>query len=238
MAEDQPTSPVAIITGGGRGMGAAIARELHSRGYRLALMSPSGSAIELAGELGGLGTAGSTASLEDLKTLVDGTLARYGRIDAVVNNTGHPPTGNLLDIADEMWEDANRSVLLSVQRMAKLTTPAMLEQGGGAFVNITTLATFEPDANYPVSCAYRAAVAAYTKMYSDMYGPKNIRMNSILPGYIDSMKHGDDVLPAIPLRRIGAVAEIARTAAFLLSADGGYITGQNLRVDGGMTRHM
>lgn len=156
----------------------------------------------------------------------------------MVNNTGHPPTGNLLDIDDKLWIEANESIVLSIQRMAKLATPAMLEQGGGAFLNITTLATFEPDANYPISCAYRAAVAAYTKMYSDLYGPKNIRMNSILPGYIDSMNHGEEINLDIPLRRIGHVTEIAKTAAFLLSSDAGYITGQNLRVDGGMTRHM
>jgi len=238
MTETQIDRPVAVITGAGRGMGAAIARELHGRGYRLALLSPSGSAMELAKELGGIGIAGTTASLADLQALVGKALDTFGRIDAVVNNTGHPPTGPLLEIDDELWKAGNESVLLSVQRMAKLATPAMLHQDGGAFLNITTLATFEPDADYPISCAYRAAIAAYTKMYSDLYGPKNIRMNAILPGYIDSMNHDPAFAASIPLRRIGSVAEIAKTAAFLLSDDAGYITGQNLRVDGGLTRHM
>ncbi len=238
MTEKQCENSVAVVTGGGRGMGAAIARELRNRGYELVLMSPSGSATDLARELGGIGVMGSTASLDDLRLLVETTLSRFGRIDAVVNNTGHPPTGDLLELEDDLWTAGNEAILLSVQRMAKLATPAMLRQGGGAFLNITTLATFEPDAQYPISCAYRAAVAAYTKMYSDIYGPKNIRMNSILPGYIDSMNHDAAVSATIPLRRIGSKEEIAKTAAFLLSADAGYITGQNLRVDGGLTRHM
>ncbi|WP_153045206.1 SDR family oxidoreductase [Sinorhizobium americanum] len=234
----ETSKPVAIITGGGREMGAAIARELHRAGYRLVLMSPSGSSEALAVELGGKGMRGSTDSLADLEALVALARSAYGRIDAVVNNTAHPPTGDLLEIDDAVWEDGNRSILLSVQRMAKLVTPLMLDQGGGAFLNITTLATFEPDANYPISCAYRAAVAAYTKMYSDKYGPRNIRMNALLPGYIASMAHPAEAADPIPLRRIGTVAEIAKTAAFMLSEDAGYITGQNLRVDGGLTRHM
>lgn len=230
--------PVALITGAGRGMGAAIARELHGRGYRLALMSPSGSAAALATELSGVGFTGSASVRDDLAALVDTTLDRYGRIDAVVNNIGHPTTAPLLELTDAMWAEANEAILLSVQRMAQLATPAMLRQGKGAFLNITTLATFEPDADYPLSCAYRAAVASYTKMYSDLYGPKNIRMNALLPGYIDSMPHDEAFATGIPLRRFGRVAEIARTAGFLLSDDAGYITGQNLRVDGGLTRHM
>ncbi|MHA6645457.1 SDR family oxidoreductase [Mesorhizobium sp. A623] len=232
------SQPVGLITGGGRGMGAAIARELHSRGYRLVLMSPSTSAEKLAEALGGKGLRGSTDNLADLEALVDTARSAYGRIDAVVNHTAHPPTGSILDLEDAVWEGGNQSILLSVHRMARLVTPVMLDQKRGAFLNITTLATFEPDANYPISCAYRAAVAAYTKMYSDKYGPHGIRMNALLPGYIDSMDHSPDVVPAIPLRRIGSVTEIAKTAAFLLSEDAGYITGQNLRVDGGLTRHM
>ena len=231
-------TPVALISGGGRGMGAAIARELKARGYQVALMSPSGSAETLAAELGGLGFTGSASLRGDLAAFVEATLDRYGRVDAVVNNTGHPPTAPLLDLTDEMWADANEAILLSVQRMAQLVTPAMLRQGGGAFLNITTLAAFEPDADYPLSCAYRAAVASYTKMYSDRYAPENIRMNALLPGYIDSMPHDQAYAAGIPMRRFGRVAEIARTAAFLLSDDAGYITGQNIRVDGGLTRHM
>jgi len=230
--------PVAIVTGAGRGMGAAIAKELHAHGYRLALMSPSDRSVKLAAELGAVGISGSVAKVDDLRKLVDATMEHYGRIDGVVNNTKHPQTGSLPDIDDALWLQEHELIFLSVQRLARLVTPIMKKQGGGAFVNITTLATFEPDAAYPISCAYRAAVASYTKMYADLHGTYNIRMNAILPGYIDSMEHDPAAATPIPLKRIGKASEIAKTARFLLSDDAGYITGQNIRVDGGLTRHL
>lgn len=230
--------PVAVITGGGRGMGAAIARELAARGYRLALMSPSGSAEALATTLGGVAVTGSAASADDLERLVARTLDAFGRIDAVVNHTGHPPKGDLLDIDDAAWETGNDLMVMSVVRMARLVTPVMLETGKGAFVNITTFAALEPSLKFPVSCAYRAAVSAYTKLYADRYAARGIRMNALLPGYIDSLDHKPGTAEAIPMQRLGSVEEIAKTAAFLLSDDAGYITGQSIRVDGGVTRHV
>ncbi len=230
--------PVAIVTAAGRGMGAAIARELHARGYRLALLSPSGSAEALAAELGGLGVTGKAEAAADLATLVARTIDRWGRIDAVVNHAGHPPKGELLAIPDEDWVRGNEMLVLPVVRMARLVTPLMQSQGRGAFVNITTFAAFEPTLAFPVSCAYRAAVASFTKLYADRYAGAGIRMNAILPGYIDSLDHSPAAAAAVPMRRIGMVGEIARTVAFLLSDDAGYITGQNLRVDGGLTRHV
>lgn len=238
MTTHETNAPVAIVTAAGRGMGAAIARELHSRGYRLALMSPSGSAEALARELGAFGLSGSVASAQDLQRLVDGAVGAFGRVDAVVNHTGHPPKGDLLDIADESWLAGNDMMVLSVQRMARLVTPLMLRQGKGAFVNITTFAAFEPSPRFPVSCVYRAAVGAFTKLYADRYAADNIRMNALLPGYIDSLAHKPEIAQGIPMARLGTVQEIAKTAAFLLSDDAGYITGQNIRVDGGITRHV
>ena len=233
---------VAVVTGGGRGMGAAIARELAGRGYALALMSPSGSAESLAEELGGapgaLAVTGSTAEAGDLEALVAAALEAHGRIDAVVNHTGGPPKGDLLEISDEDWRRGLDLIILSVVRMARLVTPVMERQGGGAIVNITTFSAFEPSLTFPVSSVLRAGVGAYTKLYSDRYAKAGIRMNSILPGFIDSLGHKPETAEQVPMARIGTVEEIAKTAAFLLSDDSGYITGQNLRVDGGLTRHM
>ena len=228
---------VAIVTGGGRGMGAAIARELHGRGYALALMSPSESAEQLAAELGGLAVRGSAAEAADLEALVQRTLETHGRVDAVVNHTGHPPKGDLLDISDEDWHFGLDLLLLSVVRMARLVTPAMERQGGGAIVNITTFSTFEPALTFPVSSTIRAGLASFTKLYADRYAPAGIRMNCILPGFIDSLNHAPETASRVPLGRVGTVREIAETAAFLLSDGAGYITGQNIRVDGGLTRH-
>ena len=226
----------AIITAAGRGMGAAIARELAASGYQVALMSNSGGAETLAGELDGLGLTGSVTSPNDLKNLVDQTVAAYGRIDAVINNTGHPPKGPLLEISDEQWHLGLDMVMLNVVRMARLVTPVMREQGGGAIVNISTFAAFEPDPAFPVSCTLRAALATFTKLYADRHAADGIRMNNILPGFIDSYPESDEILSRIPMGRYGSVSEIAKTARFLVSAGAGYITGQNIRVDGSITR--
>ena len=227
---------VAIVTAAGRGMGAAIARELAAGGYALALLSPSEAAEKLAGELGALGMTGSVTEPADLKRLVDATLGRHERIDAVVNNTGGVPKGELLDHDDEVWHASLDMVLLNVVRMARLVTPVMRAQGGGAIVNISTYSAFEPSLDYPVSSTLRAGLGSFAKLYAQRYAADNIRMNNILPGFIDSLPHGEDKAVKAPMRRIGTVAEIARTAAFLLGDGAGYITGQNLRVDGGLTR--
>ena len=227
---------VAIVTAAGSGMGAACARELANRGYAVALMSPSGKAEALAKELGGLGLRGSVTEEADLESLVGGTLERYGRIDAVVNSTGHPASGEILDLADKQWHEALDLVVLNVVRIARLVTPAMLRQGGAAIVNISTFSAFEPSPAFPLSSSLRAALAGFTKLYADRYAAEGIRMNNVLPGYVESFEIDEETQESIPMRRRGSVAEVAKTAAFLLSDDSGYITGQNIRVDGGLTR--
>jgi NAD(P)-dependent dehydrogenase (short-subunit alcohol dehydrogenase family) len=188
--------------------------------------------------LGGLGVRGSVTDAQALEALVSQTLDRYGRIDAVVNHTAHPPKGELLDISDEQWRDGFDMLILNVVRMARLVTPAMLRGGGGAIVNITTFAALEPELALPVSCTLRAGLASYAKLYADRYAAEGIRMNNLLPGYIDSLNHTEETRSKIPMQRIGTTAEVAKTAAFLLSEGAGYITGQNIIVDGGVTRHV
>lgn len=231
------TRKVALITGAGRGIGAAVAREMHARGYALALMSPSENCEALAAELGGVAFRGVAQSADDLKGIVDTALSAYGRIDAVLNHTGHPPKGDLLEITDENWDLANDMIVKSVVRMARLVTPVMESQGGGSIVNVTTYAALEPSLWFPASCVYRAGVSSFAKLYADRYGPKNIRMNCLMPGFTDSLDVGKFAdLPA--LKRIAKVEEQAKAAAFLLTDDSSYITGQSLRVDGGITRHI
>jgi NAD(P)-dependent dehydrogenase (short-subunit alcohol dehydrogenase family) len=227
---------VALVTAAGSGMGAACARELAQRGYRVALMSPSGKAGELAEELGGFGLAGSVTEVGDLESLVGGALDRYGRVDGIINSTGHPPSGDILDLTDDEWHEALDLVLLNVVRIARLVTPAMVRQGGGAIVNISTFSTFEPSPAFPLSSSLRAALAGFTKLYSDRYAAEGIRMNNILPGYMENFEIDEETLHSIPMQRQGSLTEIAKTAAFLLSNDSSYITGQNIRVDGGITR--
>ncbi len=227
---------VAIVTAAGRGMGAACARELVAQGYAVALMSVSERAQALAAELGGMGMQGSVTETADLIKLVTMTMREYGRIDAVINNTGHPPKGDLLEIGDDDWHVGLDLVMLNVVRMAKLVVPVMQKQGGGAFVNISTFAAFEPSLSFPVSSALRAGLGSFTKLFADRYAAENIRMNNVLPGYIESYPIGDDIRNTIPMQRAGTVDEVAKTAVFLLSDGAGYITGQNIRVDGGISR--
>ncbi len=231
------TQKVCLVTGGGRGIGGAVAREMAARGYKVALMSPSESCEALAAELGGVARRGVAQSDADLKGIVDTAMQAYGRIDAVLNHTGHPPKGDLLAISDENWDLANDMIIKSVVRMARLVTPIMQAQGGGSIVNITTYAAFEPSLWFPASCVYRAGVSAFAKLYADRYGPENIRMNCLMPGFTDSLdvaKYGE----LAALKRIGRVEEQAKAAAFLLTDDSSYVTGQSLRVDGGVTKHI
>ena len=231
-------SKVAIVTAAGRGMGAAIARELNSLGYQLALISPSGAAEKLAQELSGVGVKGSVSNPDDVSRLVDLTMKTYGRVDAVVNHTGHPPKGELLQISDDDWARGLDLLLLNVVRMSRLVTPVMLRLGGGAIVNISTFAAFEPEEKFSVSACIRAGLSSFTKLYADKYARDGIRMNSILPGFIDSLPEKEENRTRIPMGRYGRVDEISKTAAFLVSDDAGYITGQSIRVDGGITRHV
>ncbi len=230
------TEKVAVITAAGQGIGAAIARELKESGYQLVLMSNSGGAVKLAEELGGIAVTGSVTNPDDLKALVDAAMQAYGRIDAVVVNTGHPPKGEILAISDEDWHTGLDLLILPTARMARLVTPIFESQGSGAVVNISTFSAFEPSPSFPVSSALRAGLAGYTKLYADRYAASNIRMNNVLPGFMDNYPSTPEIVGKIPLGRYAKVQEVAKTVRFLLSDDAGYITGQNIRVDGGITR--
>ena len=227
-----------LIIGGGRGMGAATAREMHKRGYRLSLMSPSESCEQLAKDLKAVALRGKAENKENLKSIVSFTMEKYGRIDSVLVHVGGPPKGDLLDIDDGDWDKANQMIIKPVISIAKLVTPIMLEQGGGSIVNITTFSAFEPSLTFPTSSVYRAGVSSFTKLFSDRYGAKNIRMNCLLPGFTDSLNLPDEFAQLSSLKRLARAEEQAKVAAFLLSDDSSYITGQSIRSDGGVTRHM
>ncbi|AVY94300.1 SDR family oxidoreductase [Microvirgula aerodenitrificans] len=227
---------VAIITAGGSGMGAAAARRLAGEGFRLAILSSSGKGEALAAELGGIGVTGSNQSNEDLQRLVDLTLARWGRIDALVNSAGHGPRGAVLALGDDDWHRGLDVYLLNVVRAARLVVPVMQRQRSGAIVNISSFAAFEPDPAFPVSSVFRAGLASWTKLVADRYAADNIRINNVLPGYIDSLPVPEVVLGRIPMGRGGRVEEVAALISLLVSDEAAYLTGQNLRIDGGLTR--
>lgn len=227
---------VAIVTAGGSGMGAGAARRLAADGYRVAILSSSGKGEALAKELGGIGVTGSNQSNDDLKRLVDLAMDRWGRVDVLVNSAGHGPKGPILELTDEDWFRGMEVYFLNVVRPTRLVTPIMQQQKAGVIINISTFAAFEPDPVFPTSGVFRAGLAAYTKLFSDRYAADNIRMNNILPGFIDSLPEKAEFRDRIPMHRYGTTDEISNVIAFLASDGAGYITGQNIRIDGGLTR--
>ena len=234
MTERSPK--VAVITAGGSGIGAAAARRLAHDGYNVAVLSSSGKGEALAKELGGIGVTGSNQSSEDLARLVDRTMKRWSRIDVLVNSAGHGPRAPVLDITDEQWHAGLDVYLLNAIRPTRLVTPVMLSQRGGAIINISTAWAFEPSPMFPTSAVFRAGLAAFTKVFADQYARDNVRMNNVLPGWIDSLPPTDERRASVPMQRYGTTDEIAATIAFLASDGAAYITGQNLRVDGGLMR--
>lgn len=226
----------AIITAAGSGMGAATARRLAADGYQVGILSSSGKGEALARELGGVGVTGSNQSVDDLQRLVDAVMDKWGRVDVLVNSAGHGPRAPILEISDEDWHKGMDTYLLNVIRPARLVTPIMQRQRGGVIINISSAWAFEPVDLFPTSAVFRAGLAAFTKLFADTYAADNVRINNVLPGWIDSLPATEQRRDSVPLKRYGTSEEIAATIAFLASEGAGYITGQNIKVDGGVTR--
>jgi len=241
---------VAIMTGTGQGIGAGCAREMAKAGYKVSLMSPSNRSVELAEELGGMGRRGSVLEVADLQAMVDDTLREFGRIDAVVSNMGHgggvPEAiktvgfdpdfdGPLLELTDELWHESLDMYVLNVVKLARVITPIFIEQGGGAFVNISSMNTIEPRAPYPMSML-RAALHSFSKLYGDRYARHNIRMNNLLPGFCENVNLSEFARKSIPAQRPATFEEIGLACVFLASDGARYINGQSILSDGGMNR--
>ncbi len=227
---------VAIITAGGSGMGAGAARQLAEDGFSVAILSSSGKGEALARDLGGIGVTGSNQSNDDLQRLTDETMDKWGRVDVLVNSAGHGPRAPILELTDDDWHTGMDVYFLNVVRPTRIIAPIMEQQKSGAIINISTFAAFEPDPVFPTSGVFRAGLAAYAKLFADRYAADNVRMNNVLPGFIDSLPEKEEFRSRIPMERYGKTEEISKVIAFLASEGAGYITGQNLRVDGGITR--
>ena len=190
----------------------------------------------MADELGCDAVTGDVAVPDDLQTLVDLAVERHGGIDHVVANTGHPPKGPLLEIPDDDWHAGLDLVLLHVVRLARLVVPSMRERGGGSITAISTFSAFEPSPAFPVSSVLRAGLGSFVKLLAREVAGDGIRCNAVLPGFIDSYPEDDETVASIPAGRYGTTGEIADVVHFLTTDGAAYLTGQNLVVDGGLTR--
>jgi len=227
---------IALIIGGGSGIGADAAKNLAAKGFKVSILSSSGKGEKLAKELNGVGLTGSNQSIADLKKIVDKTFSKWGKIDVLLNSAGHGPRGPILALTDEEWQIGMETYFLNVVRATRLVAPIMQKQNSGKIINISTFATFEPDDIFPTSGVFRAGLASFTKLFVNQYSKYNICMNNVLPGFIDSLPENKEFKKRIPLNRYGKVSEISEVISFLASDGGSYITGQNIRVDGGITK--
>ena len=233
-----PAAPVAIVTAAGSGIGRGMATELAAAGYRLSLFDIDPAIEDFARGLGGTATVGSLSEPDDLARLVTATLDRHGRIDALVNGAGHAKNDTLLAMGDQDWHDGLDMLLLSVVRMARLVTPHMERASKGAIVNLSSHTAYEPMGLIPLNSSLRAALTSFTKLYADQYAARGIRMNSIMPGFVNSWPEDPDFLARIPAGRYATTEEIGKLARFLVSDDAAYINGESIRIDGGAARSL
>jgi len=227
---------VAVLIAAGSGMGADAAKALSKDGYKVAILSSSGKGERLAKKLGGIGYTGSNLKPQDIKKFISNVFSEWGRIDVLVNSAGHGPKGQILKISDSEWFTGMETYFLNVVRAVRIVTPIMKKQKNGSIINISTYAIFEPEKSFPTSGVMRAGLSSFVKIYSDEYAKYNIRINNILPGFIESLKPKKEFLKRVPLKRAGKVSEISAVVKLLASDSGSYITGQNIKVDGGITR--
>jgi NAD(P)-dependent dehydrogenase (short-subunit alcohol dehydrogenase family) len=143
---------------------------------------------------------------------------------------------DILKFTNAVWHDILDLLVLNVVEMCRLVTPQMIRQGGGAIVNISGMESVQPRLVYPTG-PVRLVLHGITKIYADRYSRHGIRMNNVLPGIVENAQMDpEEIRRSIPMNRTGKLSEIAKTAAFLLSEDAGYITGQNILVDGALNR--
>lgn len=252
------TNKVAMIAGASRGLGFGVARVLAREGARVSMSSTNERAIDdaaktIAGETHAevFATACDVRSGEAIMRWADATRRQFGGIDLLFTNSGGPPAGPAVSFDDAAWQGASELLVFSVIRMVRAVVPSMVERGGGAILVSTSASVKEPIPNLGLSTVMRASVSALSKTLALELASKNIRVNQIIPGRIDTdrVRELDEInarnagistdqqktraAASIPLGRYGAIDEYGRAAAFLLSDAARYITGATLQVDGG-----
>jgi 3-oxoacyl-[acyl-carrier protein] reductase len=237
---------VALVTGASQGIGYGIAKELAQEGARVAVSSRTREKIEAAASaIGARGYVHDTLDLDAVPGLLDAVEGDLGPIDILVTNTGGPPRGDPLEFTREQWEAAHRELVIAPIEMIEAVAPGMRERGFGRIVSVSSSAAREPIPSLLLSSAHRPGLLGAFKIIAQKLAPDGITLNSILPGRIATDRishlHGsiekaqEIARDELPARRLGTAEEVAAAAAFLCSERAGYITGQALLVDGGLT---
>jgi meso-butanediol dehydrogenase/(S,S)-butanediol dehydrogenase/diacetyl reductase len=236
-------SKVAVITGAARGIGLAVARAFLAQGYRVALLDIDAATLrQTANALGDvLALECDVADALQVKTSIDRVAARFGRIDALVNNAGIAVFKPLLETTFEDWQRVLAVNLNGPFLCTQACAPVMLKTGGGAVVNITSISGLRASALRVAYGTSKAALDHLTKQQAAELGNLGIRVNAVAPGPVDTAMakqvHTADIRAdyhdAIPLNRYGTEREIADAVVFLCSDAASYINGQTLAVDGG-----
>jgi 3-oxoacyl-[acyl-carrier protein] reductase len=232
----------ALVFGGSRGLGRAIAAELAAEGAKVVIVARDGARVErVAAELGVLGLAGDVSKPGASRALVLQAAELLGRgPDILVTNTGGPAPGNFEAISDDAWRTGFDNLWMSFVESVGAALPAMKERGFGRILAVTSVAAREPQPGLVVSNGLRAGLLGLVNAISRDVAASGVTVNALLPGYTntDRMKEvgvtSESMGSKIPAGRIGEPHEFAALAAFLASERASYITGQAIAVDGGL----
>ena len=242
------TDKIALVTGGGRGIGAAICTELAAQGATVIVnysrsADAANAVVSAIAEAGGTARAwqADVANAEQVEAMIKGIVAEFGRIDILVNNAGITRDKLLLRMSEEDWDAVLDTNLKGAFLTLKYAAPVMMKQRSGAIVNVGSVIGKVGAAGQINYSASKSGLVGLTKSAAKEFGSRNIRVNAVAPGFVETEmtevlkpEYRDTILKQIPLARFGAAADIARVVSFLSSEDAAYIHGEVNSIDGGL----